>query len=183
MLRTPVNPLTRRPGRELRSKLNTGVPSITVDSNRNSTCARFASLRRISMRNRSLVRGNHVNALGKRRSDVGDRRVAVYRVQGRDLDCDIGTCAIQEFNSARRRFPKRRHCRQPLPGRMPCRGALCGFPQSEIALAAVPAIAKKLGLRLRTRSVRLSKVELVNCLAQLRLLGQTSLLSSRVPGT
>ena len=112
---TPVNPRILQPGRLLRTRLNTGAPSITVDSNRNSTPARRASSInvRVGVRDRPFIRRDHVHRRAKaaRMCEIAGSPVAGFSVV---ISITIfGPRAIQKFFNGPAARPERGLDRQP----------------------------------------------------------------------
>ena len=68
----------------------------------------------IGMRDRSLVRRHHVHAARERRADMRDRRLAVVRVERRQLDRDLRPRRIQKLFDGRCARTERRLQGQPF---------------------------------------------------------------------
>ena len=98
LLSVPRKETTRAPRRQRSARLKTGVPSITAPSwrKRRFFRAREGAQRPEGEGHRPLVRGDHVHPAPEGLPHVGDRRLAALRVEGRDLDEDVGRHAGDE---------------------------------------------------------------------------------------
>ena len=131
---TPVKPSTFTPGMVWRHRLNTGAPSITLDSKRKPTPARAASSRNVGvrMRDRPLVGRHHVHPARQCGANVPDRRFAGRRIERRQFHRHVRPGGVQKFlhrGGARTELRRLGHLyRQSRGVRRRCRAAAYGFP-------------------------------------------------------
>ena len=127
--RTPVKPSTRTPGRLLRTILNTGAPSITVDSKRKPQAAaqRFVAQSGVGVGDGSFVGGDDVHAAREGRANVRNGGLAGAGIERSQFHRHVRARGVQErFHGSGGGTERRLAARRPFP-RSQCRAAPYGF--------------------------------------------------------